>query len=217
MHLEQHDYVVRTPDPTDRRAKLVIPTAKGHAGLRSSCASWCPRSSRTSTSSWAHAGPPPSGRTWRRSAQQSRSPPEVRSDSRHRRDGGAETERAERMDPEPEVHVAGVRRRPARSATGQVGPDEAPRARLRPDPRPLQDGRLHRRAEPGRRSRRSRSGRPAARRSRPRHRRRLDCHSGLSVRVRQVVEGHVGGDREPDACPPRCHAGISKVRPVSSS
>lgn len=29
-HLEQHGYVVRRPDPNDRRAKLVIPTAKGY-------------------------------------------------------------------------------------------------------------------------------------------------------------------------------------------
>jgi DNA-binding MarR family transcriptional regulator len=28
-HLERHGYVVRTPDPTDRRAKLVRPTAAG--------------------------------------------------------------------------------------------------------------------------------------------------------------------------------------------
>lgn len=28
-HLERHGYVTRTPDPADRRAKLVIPTSKG--------------------------------------------------------------------------------------------------------------------------------------------------------------------------------------------
>lgn len=28
-HLERHGYVVRVPDPADRRAKLVTPTAKG--------------------------------------------------------------------------------------------------------------------------------------------------------------------------------------------
>lgn len=28
-HLERHGYVVRVPDPTDRRAKLVLPTAAG--------------------------------------------------------------------------------------------------------------------------------------------------------------------------------------------
>ena len=28
-HLERHGYVVRVPDPTDRRAKLVQPTARG--------------------------------------------------------------------------------------------------------------------------------------------------------------------------------------------
>jgi DNA-binding MarR family transcriptional regulator len=28
-HLERHKYVTREPDPTDRRAKLVIPTRKG--------------------------------------------------------------------------------------------------------------------------------------------------------------------------------------------
>jgi DNA-binding MarR family transcriptional regulator len=28
-HLEAHDYVVRVPDPDDRRAKLVLPTARG--------------------------------------------------------------------------------------------------------------------------------------------------------------------------------------------
>ena len=28
-HLERHGYVVREPDPADRRAKLVIPTARG--------------------------------------------------------------------------------------------------------------------------------------------------------------------------------------------
>ena len=28
-HLEEHGYVVREPDPADRRAKLVIPTARG--------------------------------------------------------------------------------------------------------------------------------------------------------------------------------------------
>lgn len=28
-HLERHGYVVRAPDPTDRRAKLVLPTAAG--------------------------------------------------------------------------------------------------------------------------------------------------------------------------------------------
>jgi DNA-binding MarR family transcriptional regulator len=29
QHLEAHGYVVRDPDPSDRRAKLVLPTAKG--------------------------------------------------------------------------------------------------------------------------------------------------------------------------------------------
>ena len=29
-HLETHGYVRRVPDPTDRRAKLVIPTELGH-------------------------------------------------------------------------------------------------------------------------------------------------------------------------------------------
>ena len=29
-HLETHGYVARMPDPHDRRAKLVLPTAKGH-------------------------------------------------------------------------------------------------------------------------------------------------------------------------------------------
>jgi DNA-binding MarR family transcriptional regulator len=29
QHLERHGYVVRAPDPADRRAKLVLPTAKG--------------------------------------------------------------------------------------------------------------------------------------------------------------------------------------------
>ena len=29
VHLEQHGYVVRMPDPDDRRAKLVLPTDKG--------------------------------------------------------------------------------------------------------------------------------------------------------------------------------------------
>ena len=29
VHLERHGYVVRVPDPTDRRAKLVLPTAAG--------------------------------------------------------------------------------------------------------------------------------------------------------------------------------------------
>lgn len=29
QHLEKHDYVVRTPDPDDRRAKLVRPTDRG--------------------------------------------------------------------------------------------------------------------------------------------------------------------------------------------
>jgi DNA-binding MarR family transcriptional regulator len=28
-HLEKHEYVVRTPDPADRRAKLVRPTDQG--------------------------------------------------------------------------------------------------------------------------------------------------------------------------------------------
>lgn len=28
-HLETHGYVVRVPDPTDRRAKLVVPTERG--------------------------------------------------------------------------------------------------------------------------------------------------------------------------------------------
>ncbi|MHC1560498.1 MarR family winged helix-turn-helix transcriptional regulator [Actinomycetospora sp. C-140] len=28
-HLEEHGYVVRVPDPTDRRAKLVVPTDRG--------------------------------------------------------------------------------------------------------------------------------------------------------------------------------------------
>jgi DNA-binding MarR family transcriptional regulator len=28
-HLEEHGYVVREPDPADRRAKLVLPTARG--------------------------------------------------------------------------------------------------------------------------------------------------------------------------------------------
>ncbi|GAA4877154.1 MarR family winged helix-turn-helix transcriptional regulator [Actinomycetospora straminea] len=29
-HLEDHGYVVRVPDPDDRRAKLVVPTERGH-------------------------------------------------------------------------------------------------------------------------------------------------------------------------------------------
>jgi DNA-binding MarR family transcriptional regulator len=29
LHLEEHGYVVRRPDPDDRRAKLVIPTERG--------------------------------------------------------------------------------------------------------------------------------------------------------------------------------------------
>ncbi len=29
VHLEEHGYVVREPDPADRRAKLVIPTKRG--------------------------------------------------------------------------------------------------------------------------------------------------------------------------------------------
>lgn len=29
LHLESHGYVTRTPDPADRRAKLVLPTDKG--------------------------------------------------------------------------------------------------------------------------------------------------------------------------------------------
>jgi DNA-binding MarR family transcriptional regulator len=29
-HLETHGYVTRTPDPRDRRAKLVLPTERGH-------------------------------------------------------------------------------------------------------------------------------------------------------------------------------------------
>ena len=29
QHLEKHGYVVRVPDPTDRRAKLVLPTERG--------------------------------------------------------------------------------------------------------------------------------------------------------------------------------------------
>lgn len=33
-HLEQTGYVVRTPDPTDRRAKLVSPTDRGHRVIR---------------------------------------------------------------------------------------------------------------------------------------------------------------------------------------
>lgn len=33
-HLEQHGYVTRMPDPTDRRAKLVLPTDRGLGALR---------------------------------------------------------------------------------------------------------------------------------------------------------------------------------------
>jgi DNA-binding MarR family transcriptional regulator len=33
-HLEAHDYVVRVPDPTDRRAKLVMPTDLGRDVVR---------------------------------------------------------------------------------------------------------------------------------------------------------------------------------------
>jgi DNA-binding MarR family transcriptional regulator len=33
-HLEQHGYVVRVPDPADRRAKLVTPTERGHEVFR---------------------------------------------------------------------------------------------------------------------------------------------------------------------------------------
>jgi DNA-binding MarR family transcriptional regulator len=29
-HLEDHGYVTRVPDPTDGRAKLVLPTQRGH-------------------------------------------------------------------------------------------------------------------------------------------------------------------------------------------
>src|SRR3954454_11680490 len=32
-HLEKHGYVTRTPDPGDRRAKLVLPTARGREVL----------------------------------------------------------------------------------------------------------------------------------------------------------------------------------------
>jgi len=31
QHLEKHGYVVRVPDPNDRRAKLVLPTERGRA------------------------------------------------------------------------------------------------------------------------------------------------------------------------------------------
>lgn len=34
LHLEQHDYVTRVPDPSDRRAKLVRPTERGHDVFR---------------------------------------------------------------------------------------------------------------------------------------------------------------------------------------
>lgn len=34
LHLEKHEYVVRTPDPTDRRAKLVSPTDRGNRVIR---------------------------------------------------------------------------------------------------------------------------------------------------------------------------------------
>lgn len=34
QHLEKHGYVVRVPDPTDRRAKLVLPTERGHEVVR---------------------------------------------------------------------------------------------------------------------------------------------------------------------------------------
>jgi DNA-binding MarR family transcriptional regulator len=34
LHLEKHDYVVRTPDPADGRAKLVLPTDRGLLVLR---------------------------------------------------------------------------------------------------------------------------------------------------------------------------------------
>ena len=30
QHLESHGYVIRVPDPSDRRAKLVLPTERGH-------------------------------------------------------------------------------------------------------------------------------------------------------------------------------------------
>ena len=30
QHLESHDYLTRVPDPNDRRAKLVLPTERGH-------------------------------------------------------------------------------------------------------------------------------------------------------------------------------------------
>jgi DNA-binding MarR family transcriptional regulator len=33
-HLETHGYVVRVPDPTDRRAKLVLPTERGKEVVR---------------------------------------------------------------------------------------------------------------------------------------------------------------------------------------
>ncbi|WP_271190032.1 MarR family winged helix-turn-helix transcriptional regulator [Dactylosporangium matsuzakiense] len=33
-HLEAHDYVTREPDPADRRAKLVRPTARGREAVR---------------------------------------------------------------------------------------------------------------------------------------------------------------------------------------
>jgi DNA-binding MarR family transcriptional regulator len=33
-HLETHEYVVRVPDPGDRRAKLVTPTDRGHDVFR---------------------------------------------------------------------------------------------------------------------------------------------------------------------------------------
>jgi DNA-binding MarR family transcriptional regulator len=32
-HLERHDYLTRVPDPSDRRAKLVLPTARGREVL----------------------------------------------------------------------------------------------------------------------------------------------------------------------------------------
>jgi DNA-binding MarR family transcriptional regulator len=33
-YLEEHGYVERVPDPTDRRAKLVLPTERGHEVVR---------------------------------------------------------------------------------------------------------------------------------------------------------------------------------------
>jgi MarR family len=64
QHLETHGYVVRVPDPHDRRAKLVLPTDRGHEVIAIAQGLYL-NSKQGSRSLWARTAPTPYGKILR--------------------------------------------------------------------------------------------------------------------------------------------------------